>query len=76
MVILLADTELFAGDAAGLGFFAYHPVHAAAGSALSLRHGEEAAQSFADGHVEMRDEAALIANGFCRYVKDGKSVSR
>ena len=76
LVIALADTELFGGEAAGLGFFAYHPVRDAAGSALSLRHDGEAAQSFADGHVEMRDEAALISNGFCRYVKDGKSVSR
>lgn len=75
-VMTLADTEIYAGEHAGVGFFAYHPVVSAAGSAVSLRHDGGANMGFADGHANLFSSQALKERGFNCWVDDGRMAVR
>ncbi len=75
-VMILADTEIYDGKKKGYGFFAFHPVVPAFGSAVSMRHSDSVNLSFADGHAAPQNAAALAGRGFCRWVDDGSLISR
>ena len=75
-VMTLGDTEIYEGDHAGRGFFAYHPVVPAAGSAFSLRHDRKGNLSFADGHAAAFAGKVLIGLGFNCWVEEGSAKMR